>query len=188
MTVTARELLFGEDEDVVANCYLAVLGRWPDEGGMAHHLARIRGAPERRADMLREIAGSEEARLAGRGAPPDGPETTPERALAAQLRLRTEFLLRELSRAREAASTEAVPPGFVEDISSVAADFEAFRREARARLESLERALAERARLPDPPPGFADYLLDLLAASEARVLERMRALERRAFGGEKETG
>ncbi len=32
-----------------------------------------------------------------------------------------------------------------------------------------------------PAPGFADYVLDLLAASEARVLERLRALERRAF-------
>lgn len=182
--ITAAELLFGADEDAVVNAYLAVLGRWPDEGGMAHHLAAIRGRPERRIAMLREIAGSEEARLAGRGMPPEeGPDPPPpDRALAAQLRLRTDFLRAELARAAR-PEAEQVPPGFVDDLSAVAADFEAFRREARARLDALERARAESAPAePTPAPGFADYVLDLLAASEARVLDRLRALERRAFG------
>ena len=186
--IAVAELLHGADADVVVNCYLAVLGRWPDEAGFAHHLASIREQPERRLAMLERMAGSEEARLAGRGMPRGAPgEASPEAALAAQLRLRTAFLLDEIGKLRGASATPALPPGFAEEVAALQSDFEALRREVRARLALLEQARA--AALPEEaraPGGLAEYLLDLVEISEARTLARLRSLERRAFGGDTE--
>jgi hypothetical protein len=183
--ITLEELLWGTDEDVVINAYLILLGRWPDEAGLAHHLATIRNQPERRRAMIEAIAGSEEGRLAGRVFPPPGAATA-ERALAAQLRLRTAFLIGEIARARDAARP-ALPPEWAEEQARLGAELDMLKHELRARLAALEASRAEALpTAPAVPEGMADYLLDLIAAAEARMLERLRLLERRAFpaGGE----
>jgi hypothetical protein len=92
MTLTAAHLLPGTDREFVVNAYLAILGRWPDEGGLAHHLGFVAGRPERRIEALRNMLASEEAKLRGCDLPLDG-AASPAEAAAAQLRLRVDFLL-----------------------------------------------------------------------------------------------
>jgi hypothetical protein len=183
--ITTAELLAGADEDFVVNAYIAVLGRWPDDGGFAHHVARIAGRPQERLAVLRDMAASEEARA--RGVALDlGPAAAadPAAALAAQLRLRTQFLLREIATLREAARPGAVPPGLAEEQARMAAELAALRREFRERIAALEDARAGAVGpVPAVPEGMADYLLDVVAEAEARMAERLRILERRAFGG-----
>ena len=93
MTLTAAHLLPGTDEDFVINAYLAILGRWPDEGGLAHHMDFIADRPERRTEMLRHMLSSEEAAAHGQPLPLEGGATAVEAELA-QLRLRVAFLLK----------------------------------------------------------------------------------------------
>lgn len=189
--IRAGELLWGSDEDVVLNLYLGVLGRWPDEPGFAHHLAFIAGRPERRAEALALMRASEEAKLRGRPMDPDATPVPPEQALAAQLRLRTEWFMRALE---ERPAQAAAGASFTE-MEALRAEVAALRAEATARLDALEAALA--GGLPSAP-GLSTalsvgYVNDLVETLRAELLQRLRALEVRqledsAAAQQKETG
>ena len=60
-----QDLLSGSDHEFVVNLYTLVLNRWPDEGGYRHFIDKIEGHPERRRDVVKDVAGSPEARKLG---------------------------------------------------------------------------------------------------------------------------
>lgn len=176
--ITAGEMLHGSDEDVVVNLYLSVLGRWPDEAGYEHHLAFIAGRPERRREALERIRGSEEGRLRNRPMDPDPAPVLPERALAAQLRLRTAWFRDEIARL---ATAPAVDAPLLEEVTALRLEVAELRREAEERLARLEAALA--GPLPEAPALSAalsvGYVNDLVELLRAELLARLRALEAR---------
>jgi hypothetical protein len=63
--IRASSLLHGSNADFVTNAYLALQRQWPDEGGLAHYLYALGEMGARRADVLREIASSSNARQCG---------------------------------------------------------------------------------------------------------------------------
>lgn len=177
--IGAAHLLPGDDAAFVESAYLAILGRWPDEGGLAHHLASIAGRPEARLPMLHAMLASEEARA--RNAALDfTASATPAEAAATQLRLRVDLLLRE----RGAAPTAPAPdPALREDLSRLAADLAELRRETRDRLAALEAALARSLPLaPQLSTALSvDFVQDQIEAAQLRLEARLRALEARAL-------
>ncbi len=207
--IAAADLLLGEDHDFVVNAYLAALNRWPDDAGYHHYMAAIHGHPERRLEVLRALAGSEEASRAGTALEiPPGPlpPADPRRALAASLALRTGFLRAEVERVKEALELLGGPGGpelaglGAEIIemrdAALRSEIEAVRREMRERMEALlgllpgaapaaalataeERAAQAVSRL------VADYVGEMLAISDQRMEARLRAIEARliALGG-----
>jgi hypothetical protein len=183
--ITLGELLHGTDEDFVVNLYLAALGRWPDEAGQAHHLGLIAGQPESRAGLVRGFLNSEEARQRPPGIALDAPEPVPaERALAAQLRLRTEVLRAAIAAPRE-APTAGQPSALAGEIMALGAALEGLRAEVTERLAALEARLAG---MVPPAPALSpavslDYVNDLVEGAQAPVLRRLRALEARVLEG-----
>jgi hypothetical protein len=183
------DLLLGEDHDFVVNAYIALLGRWPDEEGYRHYLGMIRNRPERRAEVLRALAASEEARHAAAAvALPEGPilPSDPRRAMAAALALRTEFLQAEIARLREALALLAGPGG--PELAGLGAELiEARDAELRAEIAALRRELRARPEAPAgaEPPGehavaaLTGYVGEMLALAEARLEPRLRAIEAR---------
>jgi hypothetical protein len=63
--IRASSLLHGSNADFVTNAYLALQRQWPDDGGLAHYLYALGEMGARRADVLREIASSSNARQCG---------------------------------------------------------------------------------------------------------------------------
>lgn len=61
----ASTLLHGSHADFVTNAYLALQRQWPDEGGFAHYMYALGQLGANRADVLREIANSPNARQCG---------------------------------------------------------------------------------------------------------------------------
>lgn len=216
MTGAARslapgDLLFGEDHDFVVNAYIALLGRWPDEAGRAHYMAAIHNQPERRVEVLRALAGSEEARRPGRTGPvvtfAEGPilPSDPRHAMGVALDLRTGFLHAEIERLREALELVSGPGGpelaglgselLEAREAELRSEIAAVRREMRERLDGVLGLLREAGRLPEGAPDpaataeeriaqalartLADYVGDLIAASEARFEARLRGIEAR---------
>lgn len=179
--ITAGELLHGSDADFVVNAYLAALGRWPDEAGFEHHLALIAGQPGRRLEALRRIHGSEEGRLKALPLSLDPTPVPHERALSAQLRLRTDALRAEMAALREAAATGSVAPALASEVSALGADLAALRSEMRERLAALEGLIA--GRIPPAPtlsPAISvDYVNDLVEAAQAQLGHRLRAIEKK---------
>ncbi|WP_421989718.1 DUF4214 domain-containing protein [Roseococcus sp.] len=180
--ITIGELLHGSDADFVVNAYLAVLGRWPDEAGYDHHLAGILGRPERRPAALQGILGSEEARLKARPFSMDATPVPPERALAAQLRLRTDALRADLAALRD---TPVPPsPGLASEVLALGTELAALRLEMRERLAGLEALIA--GKLPPAPslsPALSlDYVNDLVEGAQTQLAHRLRALEKRLAG------
>ena len=179
--ITAAHLLPGPDEGFVTSAYLAILDRWPDEGGLAFHLEFIAGRPEQRMPMLRNMLGSEEARARGATLSFAG-AATPAEAEAAQLRLRVEQLLRD----RMAAGSPPAPdPALAEGLARLAGELDQLRREVRDRLAALEAGLA--GALP-PAPRLStalsvDFVQDQIEAAQARLEARLRALETRILEG-----
>jgi len=190
----AADLIGGEDHDFVVNLYLALLRRWPDPEGYRRYLDQIAGRPERRIPALREIAASEEARQAGVQVAFEGPglPPAPSRAIAVALAIRTEWLREEVERLRasEAALRQEVAELGATRLAAeliegrdAALHFEinALRREVAERLDGLalpgdgETAVRAVASL------VADYAGDLVAAAEARMEHRLRAVEARLF-------
>jgi hypothetical protein len=202
------DLLLGEDHDFVVNAYLALLGRWPDDAGYHHYLDAVRNRPERRVEVLRALAGSEEARKAGTALEiPPGPllPSDPRQALAAALELRTAHLHAEIERLKEAVELLGGPGGpelaglgaelLEARDAALRSEIEAARREMRERVEALA------ALLPAPSAGagagaamvataeeraaravaalVADYVGEMLAVAEARSEARLRAIEAR---------
>jgi hypothetical protein len=203
----AGDLLYGEDQDFVITLYIALLRRWPDEGGYRHYLELIANRPERRAEALREIAASEEARrvAAPMALPATGPilPSDPRGAQQAVLAIRTEWLAEQLTELREALAQQAGGPELVglgaEVIESrdaaLRSDLSALRREVVERLEGVV-GLLGRAGVPEGAAAaaattaeeraakavsglLAGYVGDLLAASQMQTEARLRALEAR---------
>lgn len=199
----AGDLLLGEDHDFVVNAYLALLGRWPDDAGYHHFLDRVRNRPERRAEVLRALSDSEEAR---RRAPiveiPPGPllPTDPRQALGAMLALRTGYLHREIERLREAVELLAGPGGpelaglgaeLIETRDAeLRAEIAAARREMRERLESLAgqpplpgrtdaAATAEERAAAAVSALVAEYVGEMVGLAETRFEARLRGIEAR---------
>jgi len=59
------ELLAFSDRDFIENAYRAVLRRGPDEGGMNHHLTRLRNGEESKVGILAALRWSPEGEKAG---------------------------------------------------------------------------------------------------------------------------
>lgn len=59
------ELLCGDNAGFIINAYLALQRQWPDRGGYQHYLYVLSVYPDRRADVLHEIAASPAARRHG---------------------------------------------------------------------------------------------------------------------------
>lgn len=200
------DLMLGEDHDFVVNAYLALLGRWPDDAGYHHYIDAIRNRPERRAEVLRALAGSEEARRAGLALEiPPGPllPSDPRQSLAAMLELRTSHLQAEIDRLKEAVELLGGPGGpelaglgaeLIEARdAALRSEIEAARREMRERLEALATLLpggtegagaalvatAEERAARAVSAMVADYVADILALAETRFEARLRAVEAR---------
>jgi hypothetical protein len=184
--ITLGELLQGGDEDFIINLYLAVLGRWPDEAGLAHHLPLIAGEPQRRMDLVRLIQDSEEARLRGTPIVPDEAPVPPEQALTAQLTLRTRALREVFVEMRAASASLTANSALAGEVAALAAALEGLGVEVRARMAALEAALA--GRVPPAPnlsPAVSlDYVNDLVEGAQAELKQRLRALEKRLISPE----
>jgi hypothetical protein len=59
------ELLCGDNAGFIINAYLALQRQWPDQGGYQHYLYVLSTYPDRRADVLHEIAASPVAQRCG---------------------------------------------------------------------------------------------------------------------------
>lgn len=183
--ISLGELIHGTDEDFLVNLYLAALGRWPDEMGLAHHRDIIAGHPERRADLVRGFLNSEEGRQQGRSiAPdilaPDGGPIPADQALAAQLRLRTEALRAAVGALRQAPGAEAPGSSLSGEIMALGAALTSLRTELTERIAALEAVVAGRVPMaPQLSPAVSlDYVNDLVEASQGALLQRIRALEK----------
>lgn len=176
--ISLGELLHGTDEDFLVNLYLAVLGRWPDEMGLAHHRGIIAGQPERRAGLVRAFLDSEEGRQQGRSVTPDAGPVPAEQALAAQLRLRTEALRAAIA-AQARAAAEPPLTSLGGEILALGAALASLRTELTERIAGIEALLA--GQVPPAPalsPAVSlDYVNDLVEAAQAQTLRRLRALE-----------
>jgi len=184
----AGDLLAGDDHQFVVNTYVALLRRWPDRAGYEHYLEVVRTHPERRIDMLRDMAASEEAQRAGTSLDMgDGPivPADPRRAFTLMLELRTEVLQDELERLRQTIAD--LVQGGTGDLARLDGEL-AETREARIAqdIADLRRQIRRAAPLEATPPAvvdaaaaarFAEYVGELLAISEARFDARLRALE-----------
>jgi len=176
--ISIGELLPGTDEDFVINIYLAVLGRWPDEGGFENHLRAIAGRPELRLDVLRSMAGSEEGLQKARPLNPDERPASLECALAAQLRLRAEIpQFRDL--------TPSAATALAGEVQALGLEVTALGQELRERLAALEATLA--GKLPVAPglsPSVSiEFVSGLIEAAQAPLQHRLRALEKRVLDG-----
>lgn len=182
--IDAATLLHGDDQEFVVNLYVAVLRRWPDAAGLRRFLELIANRPERRLEVLREVAGSEEARRLGnlvqvpeRLVPGD-----PLRARAVLFQLRTEVLYEELGRLREALAVLAGTG--VQDLAGLQAELaEAREGELRSELNALRRELRE-ALAPRPAPtaseaAKADLAAGLAGLLDAYLAERLAGFEAR---------
>jgi len=184
----AGDLLAGDDHQFVVNTYVALLRRWPDRAGYEHYLDVVRTHPERRIDMLRDMAASDEAQRAGTSLElGDGPivPSDPRRAFTLMLELRTEVLHDEIERLRGAI--DDLVRGGAGEIARLDGEL-AETRDARlySEIAELRRELRRGTptAAPEPPAmadavaaRFADYVGELLAISEARFDARLRAME-----------
>ena len=192
----AADLIGGEDHDFVVNLYLATLGRWPDATGYRRYREHVAGRPERRLDALREVAASEEAtRHNARITFPAGPAVPPgpSRVLAVSLALRTDWLRAEVVRLQEAVGLLG-GAGFTGDLiesRDAALHFElnALRREVTERLDGMlgpvggDAGAARDAAVQAVSRLVAGYAGDLVAAAEAKMEQRLRAMEPRPRDG-----
>lgn len=184
--ISLGELLHGPDEDFLVNLYLATLGRWPDEAGLAHHRPIIAGHPERRAELVQMFLDSEEGRqrglrLAADAGPADASPVPVEQALAAQLRLRTQVLRQAIEDLREAPALNGLGPAAAGEIAALGASLASLGAELRERMAAMEALIA--GRVPPAPnlsPAVSlDLVNDLVEASQAQLTLRLRQLERR---------
>jgi hypothetical protein len=174
----------GEDHDFVVNAYIALLGRWPDDAGYHHYLDQVRNRPERRAEVLRALAGSEEARRAGTAMEiPPGPllPSDPRQALSAALEIRTGYLHAEIERLKETVELLGGPGG--PEMAGLGAELiesrdAALRSEiAAARREMRERVEALVGMLPTPPAvAGSGTCAPLLATAEERAARAVAGL------------
>jgi hypothetical protein len=188
----AADLIGGEDHDFVVNLYLAVLGRWPDAAGYRRYLDFVAGRPERRLEALREVAESEEAarhgaRLrfgGGHAVPP-----SPTRVLGTTLALRTDWLQAEVTRlqgAMELLGSAAFTADLIEARDAgLHFELNALRREVTERLDGLlgpaggEAAAARDAAVQAVSRLVVNYAGDLVTAAEAKMEQRLKAMEAR---------
>jgi hypothetical protein len=180
--IRAGLLLAGSDEDVVVNLYLAVLGRWPDEGGFANYMTLLAQGVAMRARMFEELRHSEEARTRGLPLDPDMTPGTEAEALAAQLRLRTRWFQREIARL-QARPSGGADPALAEELAIARHEIAALRAESAARLAAIE-AMLTGAIPPAPvlsPALSLGHVNDLVEVLRAELLERMRRLELRVL-------
>ena len=188
--IEAADLLLGEDHDFVVNAYLAILRRWPDEGGYRHYLHLVTNRPERRIEVLRAMAGSEEAKRAGARIAFGAEPGDPQRALATMLDIRTGLLHAETLRLRAALEElggvggpeiAGLGAGLMElRDAELRSEINAARREAAAGLEAVQEALRQRGLSAGPTPEGAGLLhrLATLEAGSTATAEAVAALRR----------
>lgn len=193
--LNAADLLHGDDHDFIINLYVAALGRWPDPPGYRHYRELIAGQPEKRAEVLRMVVNSEEARRLGH--PVAMPERLlpgdPLRAREALLARRTEVLQAELEKLREGLALLAGPAGAqLETLRQEVAEAEraglhgeiaALRRELRAALGPRPAPTAAEAARADLATGLAQLLDAYLAERLDGFETRLAALEARLGPG-----
>lgn len=178
---SASDLLGGEDFDFVVNLYVALLDRWPDAVGLRRYLDLVTDRPERRVEILREVAGSDEATKLGtrvefgRGTviPP-----SPARTAAITATLRTALQNRQIEKLQEAVGLLG-GAGFAGDLveardAALLFEFNALRREVR---EALAGGPGGPAAVEAVARLVADHSAGLVAAAEAKFDARLRALE-----------
>ncbi len=181
--ITAAELIVGTDHDFVVNLYLALLDRWPDKAGYEHFMERVRDKPEERPGAIHYMAQSPEALSRGRHLPMPDPLVPgdPQRALAAQMDLRSSFLFARMEEIKAIPAPQAADPAIGPLVREVRAEMAALRREMREELAALAARLA--AQPPTEPAATEadarEEWADLLSLAEARMEMRLRALERR---------
>jgi hypothetical protein len=184
--ISVGELLHGADEDFLVNLYLATLGRWPDDAGLAHHHSIIAGRPEMRPELIRLFQESEEGRQRGLQVAPDPGPVPVEQALAAQLRLRTTMLRQAIDALREAPALNGLGPAVAGEIAALGAGLASLGVELRERVAAVESLVA--GRVPPAPnlsPAVSlDVVNDLVEAAQASIHLRLRQIERRLVGGE----
>jgi hypothetical protein len=179
--ISVGELLHGTDEDFLVNLYLATLGRWPDDAGLAHHRPIIAGRPERRLELIGVFLQSEEGRQRGLPIASDPGPVPVEQALAAQLRLRTLVLRQAIEELRGAPALNGLGPAVAGEIAGLGASLASLAVELRERMAAMEALLA--GRVPPAPnlsPAVSlDVVQDMVDAAQAQVTLRLRQLERR---------
>lgn len=179
--ISIGELLYGTDEDFLVNLYLAVLGRWPDDAGFAHHRKIIEGNPATRLGVLESFLESEEGRQLRRVVVRDTNPVSAEQALASQLRLRTEFLRATILEARKVANSPKENSAVLGEIGALGAALAGLGLELRERIAAVEAMLAGQVS-PTPnlsPAVSVDYVNDLIEAGQAQTNQRLRAIEKR---------
>jgi len=184
--ITLGELLHGSDEEFLTNLYLAVLGRWPDEGGFAQHLQALAADPGRREITFREFVESEEGRSRPGVVDADPGPVSAERALAAQLALRTHTLRREVIQLREAQATAAAGAAVLGEVAALRFALASLGTELRERMAGLEAALAGRVpAAPNLSPAISlDYVNDQIEAAQMPLSQRLRAIEKRLLASD----
>lgn len=179
--ISIGELIYGTDEDFLVNLYLATLGRWPDEAGLAHHGALIAGAPERRLGLIPLFMESDEGRRCGSVIHPDPGPVAAEQALGAQLRLRSQVLRSAIEALREAPAMTGLGPAVSGEIAALGGQIASLGTELRERMAAMEAVLA--GRVPTAPNLSAaislDYVNDLVEAAQVQLNQRLRQMERR---------
>ncbi|MEI6159136.1 MAG: DUF4214 domain-containing protein [Roseococcus sp.] len=179
--ITISELLYGADEDFLVNLYLAILGRWPDDAGFAHHRKIIEGRAERRLEVVEAFLESEEGRQRRSSVIRDLSAVTAEQALAAQLRLRTEYLRTAIEGAREPAAAPGPGSSVLGEIAALGAAIAALGVELRERIAAVEAlAAGQVSAAPNLSPAVSvDYVNDLIQAAQAQTNQRLRMIEKR---------
>ncbi|WP_164867999.1 DUF4214 domain-containing protein [Rhodovarius crocodyli] len=181
--ITAAELIVGTDHDFVVNLYLALLDRWPDEAGYEHFMERVRDKPEERPGAIHYMAQSPEALSRGRHMPMPDPLVPgdPQRALAAQMDLRSSFLFARMNELKDRPKSEAADPAIAPLVRELRAEMAALRREMREELAAIAGRLTQppAAEAAVPAAAAREEWADLLSLAEARMEMRLRALERR---------
>lgn len=170
--IRASSLLHGSNADFVTNAYLALQRQWPDDGGLAHYLYALGEMGARRADVLREIASSSNARQCGVNFIDDLPpehEFRPEDHDGHRL-LETSLTLRL---ARTAADVEQLRQA----VSRLTADELATAVEALIQAQSAHQALLEsRLNALTGPAGDGEATIAALRAEVDELRAEVRRL------------
>lgn len=115
------ELLCGDNAGFIINAYLALQRQWPDRGGYQHYLYVLSTYPDRRADVLHEIASSPVAKRHGIELVVDTPDeaTSPVDPELQYIRQCVNLRIPHLAQAIDDRSVEAPPTTLQDQVTSL---------------------------------------------------------------------